>query len=55
MALKENQICDHWFELFFVLLNGVYCDIVCVVCIVLFLIEYCNVVTTSCPGTANAN
>ncbi len=48
--LKENQICDHWFYFLF---NGVWCDILCVVCIVLVLIEYCNVVTTSCPGTAN--
>ncbi len=34
--LKENQICDHWFDFF--LLNGVWYDIVCVVCIELFLI-----------------
>ncbi len=36
------------------LFYGVWCDIVCVVCIVLFVTEYCNFVTTSCPGTADA-
>ncbi len=45
-TLDENKICDHWFD-FLIQWSMMW---YCMCSVVLFLIEYCNFVTTSCPG-----